>query len=92
VRGHYQYVKEITHSHTYRPPFLPTLPHVLADLVALPMPLVAPLPGAVCLVRAMACPVARTSPALNRTGHPRKWPRKGFSHGPTFGGALHGRA
>lgn len=38
VRGQYQYVKKITHSHTYRPHFLPTLPHVLADLVALPVP------------------------------------------------------
>ena len=50
--------EKITHSHTYRPPFLPTLPHVLADLVALLMPLAAPLPSAVCLDMPTACPVA----------------------------------
>jgi hypothetical protein len=86
MRGQYQYVKEITHSHTYRPLFLPTLPHVLADLVALPMPLAAPLPGAVCLDMPTVCPVA---PAFARIEPHRTTPEmaaKRVPPWPTFAG------
>jgi hypothetical protein len=85
-RGQYLYVKK-NHSLTYKPPlFLPTLSHALADLVALPVLLAAPLPGAVCLLLAMACPVA---PAFAHSEPPRPSPEmaaKRVSPWPTFAG------
>lgn len=80
-------VCEKNYSFTYKPPpFLPTLSHALADLVALPV-----LWVALRLVLCVCClpwPARwpRPSFTLNRPGHPRKWPRKGFPHGPPLPG------
>jgi hypothetical protein len=58
----------------------------LADLVALPVLWVDPLLGAVCLLLAMACPVA---PAFAHSEPPRPFPEmaaKKVSPWPTFAG------
>ena len=86
-RGHSLYVKKITHSYLYWPVFLLALPHALPCFEALPFALAGAASQLDAWPRCLPLPGAqyRTVTACNRP--PRKWPRKGFPHGPTFGGA-----
>lgn len=79
-------VCEKNHSLIYKSPFFPTLPHALADLVALPLLLLAPSPGAVCSVRAMACTVTPAFAHIEPHRTPPEMAAKGVLPWPTFSG------
>ena len=81
------YVCEKKHSLTYKPPpFFAHLAPCLADLVALPLLLLVPSPGALFPVRAMACPVAPDFAHIEPHRTPPEMAAKRVSPWPTFAG------